>query len=368
MNVNVRVLRRIAIVGFGSAMTLGLAMPTAAVADPGTASDYGLLAAVGSDTTQDVMNGYGAILTNSDGDRLIASWDATGSSTVTTKDATSNANCTGFVRPNGSSAGRNALIASEIGTTFNGQVITDCVDLARSSAGPRSSGTTYTYVPFGVDAVTVAINTNSFLPTNYSLAVLRGIYQCSVTQIAGVAVTPVLPQSGSGTRSYWLSQMNITETDISNGLYPCLTVTVQENDGTALTGHNDYIMPFSASQYIAQGNATAIASAVPGVTVTDRHGEAILASIAGVAPVVSGVLNTSFTFVRDVYNVIPTHDLTDETFSDTFVGTDSAVCSTTVTYNGVTQRVMQWFGFGYRETTVDDSHLGCGATTLTGDS
>ncbi|GIG66409.1 hypothetical protein [Phytomonospora endophytica] len=359
------------LLGLGAAV-LSLALTASpAQADPNPAPPpYGALAGVGSDTTQDALNGFGAVLDDSGGNPILDSWDARGSSTITTKAAASNANCTGLVRPNGSSQGRDALIASENGTPWQGKTITGCVDFARSSAGPRSAGSTYTYVPFGVDAVTVAINSNSLLPTNVTFTQIQRVYQCLDTTIAGEPVTPLLIQSGSGTRQFWLAQMGITEADIAGGLYPCLedlNNTIQEHDGTVLAGHEDYILPFSVGQYIAQSNSAAIATAT-GVTVTDRRGPSTLLSIGGTAPVTGGVLNTNFPIVRDVYNVLPTADLTNPVIDANFTGNDSALCTKTVTVAGTPKRVTELFGFGYRASTVGTGKLGCGVTTLTGNS
>lgn len=360
------------ILGLGAAV-LSLALTaTPASADPNPAPPpYGQLAGAGSDTTQDALNGFAAVIDDASGNPVIDSWDARGTATITTKAAAVNPNCTGLARPNGSSQGRDALIASTDGTPWQGKTITGCVDFARSSAGPRASGTKYTYVPFGVDAVTVAINSNSLLPTNVTFTQIQRIYQCLDNNIGGEPVTPLLPQSGSGTRQFWLSKMGVTEADISGGLYPCLTDlgnTVQEHDGRVLTGHDDYILPFSVAQYLAQSNSAAIQTAT-GVTVTDRRGPATLVSINSVNPVSGGNLNTSFPIVRDVYNVIPTAKKTTAPFSTMFVGSSSALCTKTVTVGGATKRVTELFGFGHRATTVGTGtdKLGCGVDVLTGD-
>ncbi|GLZ75710.1 hypothetical protein Afil01_05170 [Actinorhabdospora filicis] len=355
------------IVGIGAAI-LSLALTASpASADPNPAPPpYGQLAGVGSDTTQDVLNGFAAVIDDASGNPVIDSWNAQGAALKTKASG-----CSNIARPNGSSQGRDALIASTDGTAWQGQTITNCVDFARSSAGPRASGTKYTYVPFGVDAVTVAINSNSLLPTNVTFTQIQRIYQCLDNNIGGEPVTPLLPQSGSGTRQFWLAKMGVTEADISGGLYPCLTDlgnTVQEHDGRVLNGHDDYILPFSVAQYLAQSNSAAIQTAT-GVSVTDRRGPAILVSVNGVNPVSSGNLNTSFPVVRDVYNVIPTAKKTTAPFSTMFVGSSSALCTKTVLVGGTAKRVTELFGFGHRATTVGTGtdKLGCGVDVLTGD-
>lgn len=343
--------------GLGAAAALFAAAGPAA-ADPAD-GDYRVLAGAGSDTTQDVLNGLGEVVV-SGGGKVIASYDARGSATIKTK-------ATGceFPRPNGSTAGRTALRASEgeNGGVFQGANVVGCVDFARSSSYPNASSPTptgsYTYVPFGVDAVTYAINTNSDLPLNLTLNQLRGIYQCTITQINGVPVTPLLIQSGSGTRQFWLQQMQITEAEIAAGDYPCLEDlgnTVQEHDGTVLTGHNEYLLPYSIAQYLAQSRAQQIEDTT-GVQVVDRRGEAILGSVDGVSPTnAAGNLNIDFPVARDVYNVVPTADLASAAIDQTFTGADSLVCQADET--------IQLFGFGFRATAVDALHNACGATDV----
>jgi ABC-type phosphate transport system substrate-binding protein len=383
----VKTFARTAVVGFAGALSLGLAAQPA-LADP-TPPEFGAIVGSGSDTTQDVINGLGAVLDDGndrDGDGnttepLIGSWDARGSANITSKDPATNANCDGdapandgFVRPNGSSQGRDALIASESGGSvlWRNETISGCLDFARSSAGPRSTGSAFTYVPFGVDAVTAAISSESLLPLDFPLEQLQGIYQCDIPDIAGVPVTPVLPQSGSGTRQFWVAAMGLTEAGIAAGDFPCLHLdeSIQEHDGRVLEGNDDWILPFSVAQYIAQGNAENI-ELETGVIVQDRRGPAVLAAIDAqpdpaphnpVQPVVGGVLNLDFPVVRDVFNVVPTADLS--TTGAAFAGATSQVCGA--------ESTIELFGFGFRGPTDPQDPAGgkrrCGATDLTGNS
>lgn len=334
---------------FCSAVALA-AFATPAMADPAPADDYRILAGVGSDTTQDVMNGLAEVVVDttdadSDGDtseKVIASWNATGTGPIKTKAAE---NCS-IARPNGSGAGRTALRNSETA----GSATAGCLDFSRSSSGPASGGTNATWVKFGVDAVTYAVADNSDLPTTLTTVELERIYKCLDTDILGTPVVPLLIQSGSGTRAFWLAQMDITEADIANGDYPCLQSlgnTVQEHNGNVLAGHPEYIMPFSIAQYIAQGNN------LPGVT--DRRGPAVLGSVQTLdenetvyPPVVDGALNVDFPYARDVYNVVPTADVAVPVIADTFIGSGSQICE-----NG---DVIELYGFGF-----DDE---CGVETV----
>jgi hypothetical protein len=329
-------------------------------ADP-AANSYPALAGVGSDTIQDVMNGMSSVIP------AIGSYDATapvGSTNTTT--ITTRSGGVAFTRPNGSGAGQNALSASIDGSAYNGVVITGDVDFARSSSGPSSSfpGTQLTFIPFARDAVSYAVNEASDFPrdipegsaaaaaTNPTALTLWNIYHCTATTYTDsntnpVTIIPLLPQSGSGTRKFWDSTFGLTE----GSLPACVTDlngTVEEHNGSALTGPGD-IMPFSISQYIAQGNWQGLPS-----TVQERRHAAALGSIDGITPyqITGGtvVQNPNFEINRLVYNVVATSRLTDPTIKATFVGSTSAVCSAT--------NIIKEYGFSTIGTL-------CGTTNLT---
>lgn len=332
-------------VGVGAIIAI-TAVSTPAFADPAPATDYRTLAGVGSDTTQDVMNGLAQAITTADGKKIIASWDARGTERIKTKDA---ARCD-ILRPNGSGAGRSALKLSET----PGSATAGCIDFARSSSSTALvEGGTGTWIPFGVDAVTYAVNENSDLPRNLTNVQLERVYQCLTDNIAGEPVTPLLIQSGSGTRAFWNQKVGITETEIANGDYPCLQSLnngVQEHDGSALEGNNNYLLPFSVAQFLAQSNAGTVVDGVT-VDVQDRRGAAVLGSVNGVSPTTAeGNLNTAFPYSRDVYNVVPTADLGAAAIDQVFTGADSLLCAKSP--------VIQAYGFGVTPA--------CGSTDLTG--
>ncbi|MFJ3581452.1 substrate-binding domain-containing protein [Streptomyces sp. NPDC090127] len=318
---NVKSRARIGAVVGAAALGLGVMAAPAAQADPAPITDYRQLTAVGSDTTQDVLNGLGNSVRDAANAKIIASWNATGSATIKTK-AT---NCV-INRPNGSSAGIDAL-RNAVDTASG------CVDVARSSRGPVDTTTTdLAFIPFAKDAVTWAKQSTSGLPSNLTQAQLKGIYECTLTSLNGVALTPILPQANSGTRQFFLSSIGVATPG------SCVTQGAQENDGTVLDSAGD-VVPYSVAQYIAQEKGS----------VVDRRGTAALGSIGGTAPRnANGTLNTSFPLARDVYNVVPTAKLTNATIAYTFVGASSKVCLDTTTLTN--------YGFG----TIAN----CGATTL----
>ncbi|WP_051741890.1 substrate-binding domain-containing protein [Streptomyces xylophagus] len=310
------------------AVALGLgALAAPAYADPSSATDYRQLAGVGSDTTQDVVNALGDAITNSSG-KVIASWNATGTTTVKTK-------ATGceIARPDGSGAGITAL-----NTALDGS--TGCVDFARSSRGPNNTTTTdLTFIPYAKDAVSWVKQDGSALPDNLTTAQLKAIYECTLTSLNGVTLTPILPQSASGTRAFFLSSIGVT----TPGSCVTSNSTIQENDGSAIDSAGD-IFPYSVAQYTAQES----------FVVDDRRGDAVLGSVNGVGARNDDLtLNLSFPYLRNVYNVVPTAKLSDSLIAATFVGTGSAVCQNT--------SVITTYGFGALGSD-------CGSTALKGES
>lgn len=304
-------------------LVLSVAATGVAIADPVGAPQFRALAGAGSDTTDFVVQGLSDVVVDGTGTKLLGNYNAQGSATIKTK-------ATGceFARPNGSTAGRNALLASlnSSSPTFG------CLDFARSSnlaLAPVPAGSELTYIPFATDSLTYAVNVNSSIPRNLSLDELKAIYRC---EVAGL--NPLIPQAGSGTRQSFLQLVGLTETtkgacvkDTNNGQ------PVQEHDGRAITGPND-IAAFSVSQYIAQSFGAQ----------ADRRGSATLGALDGKVPF---TLNTATTGARSVYNIVPTAKLTTQPTQDVFVGPSSKVCAATPT--------IQRFGFA---VAAD-----CGSTT-----
>lgn len=375
-----------------------VAMP--AQADPAS-STFGTLVGVGSDTTQDVMNGISAAIGGTNGVR-IASYDATGGQKITTRNGG-----TEIFRPNGSGNGRDVLrvaignlttVSATVNTVpyiWNGSDTSGQVDFARSSGGPTTAvaNGVVTYVPFGVDAVDYATSSNSVIPqlsigssadaisNGVGTASLWSIYNGRVTKVvtatnggaylkvvdnsyvaaAGETLTPIhayVPQAGSGTRSFWITKVGITEPQITAQTVPVSATTpggvaVQENDGTALAGDAGAIVPFSIGQWVSQANA------LPGVT--DRRNGAVLGQLEGQAPTVgsgsSFELNPAFTAItRKVFNIVPSAlaDDGDSKINWAFVGTGSLVCSQ--------EDVIKRYGFGLLTATSGPN--ACGDTSL----
>ncbi|MGW4649372.1 substrate-binding domain-containing protein [Kitasatospora sp. NPDC004289] len=303
-----------------------------AQADPSGAPVYRQLAGVGSDTTQGVMNAMANDITLG-GQKVVASYNALGTATIATKAA---AACQSVARPNGSGAGRTALVNQlNLG---NG-----CLDFARSSSLNLAAVTPgLTYVPFAVDGVTYAVSSGSEVALDLSTADLHSIYSCDPGYVGtgpNWDIKPLLPQPGSGTRAFWLTVVGITESDISANKYPCVTDTkggkkIEEHDGRVLDTKS--LVPFSIAQYIAQASST----------IADIRGSAQLGNINGVPSV---LLNSSAAATRDVYNVIPTSQVANSPWKDVFVGSNSEICKRAA--------IVKQYGFGVNANCGDISRV-----------
>ncbi|MFI2505597.1 hypothetical protein [Streptomyces sp. NPDC018972] len=331
MNVKSRV-KAGAVVG-AAALGLGL-LSSPASADPSPATDYRQLTGVGSDTTQHVMNGLSnsTAVTNAGG-KIIASWNATGTATITTK-ATG---CAGITRPNGSVLGVSALNRDLADGT-------GCIDFARSALGPvDASSTDLTWIPFARDVVTYATDLGSPLPPNLTTEQLTDIYECDSTEFPNAQ--PLLPHSGSGTRTLWLQALGMSEADVGY----CVNDDIQPNDGVQIA-NGSQLMPYSVAQWISQGKGFA--------DVPNRRGQSRVRSINGFAPITGTgpalALNTNFDakYLHDVYNVVPTENLSDAVITETFLRSNSKVCRDIDT--------IQAYGFGVITRW-------CGDTTLKGE-
>ncbi|GAB3617124.1 substrate-binding domain-containing protein [Okibacterium endophyticum] len=356
---------------------------------PASANVAGTANGEGSDTTQDVMN---AFATQSGG--TIGSWDATGAPARLTINGVT------FDRPNGSGQGVQALSAASrspqlvwgnsvvAGTTTPTPLTKNQIAFARSSSGP-AAGSGLTYIPFGTDAVTYATDGAIANLQDIPLTAptgqlsLRAIYTTSSAgasyvhngttytvgvQGSGADIVPFIPQAGSGTRSFWQTQMGgtfgsaVSDTFIAPG---GATVDVQEHNGRVTAQVPGAIAPFSIAQWVTQSNAGASGQngqpgSVAGVTVIDRRWNAALGNVNGVPATIGGNLNPNFPITRSVYNVVDTNDIgkTAQPYqvaiNNAFVGSGAGLY--TATYGG--QSLINLFGFA--------THPNAGSTTLTG--
>jgi hypothetical protein len=325
----------------GSLAAIGIVGGSPAQADPQFTSAF---VAVGSDTTQDVMNalaGYApspsltaaaaryepAIASN--GQQLI-SWNALNPADGLTDCIATKLGGPSFDRPNGSSNGRRALSRAEDGTGWGSggcagpTDVGGLVDVARSSSGPASgdTGTDLTYSVLGRDAVSVAFyragvagntinpltSTSSQVKSRWTRAEITALFSgtgAAVTLTADDGVTPVSVlacgiQTGSGTYSFTRGVYNVTagQEDTATGTCNALGTgeRLQENDALGLKGKGDaapantqVVVGFSAGAYIAKSNGVAVpdpqANAVGLAAITnDGAGNNIGLAYTGTAP------------------------------------------------------------------------------------
>ena len=290
----------------------GLAFSSAS-AEP-VANSYVL---VGSDTLQDstnaLTNGTGAsgsfvrVLSNG---ASLGNFDAFGGAAIQTKP-----NGPFFGRPAGSGAGVTALRASITGNPYTAggtnttpaKVITGQVDIARSSSGPGSNANAagqLLYVPYARDAVAYAYKGGTAAWANLTPAQLKQIFDGTLTTIDGVAIKPRLPQTGSGTRNFFLPAIGYASgTTVAPGVSDVGNAT-PENDASVLAGGD--IIPFSVASWVAQANG------VTGVNSTTTTGVHLGSPIAGNAPytgtapslVPNATYYASTSFGRDTYLVV----------------------------------------------------------------
>ncbi|MFJ9838911.1 PstS family phosphate ABC transporter substrate-binding protein [Kitasatospora sp. NPDC101155] len=267
-----------------------------ALADPTVTPAAQDIVGVGSDTIQALLNqfstDYNASLGSGSTAPHLYSWDATGSSPITTK-----VGATSIARPNGSGAGIKALVANTSAT----------VDFARSSRGPQPTDAHgLDFVTLAKDAVTWSAKSGGDAPAQLTPAQLNAIYSCTTTNwqqidpsLPNATIKPFLPQADSGTRAFFL-------TAISNPtLGQCVTTGPEENEGTDQALNNpDVVFPYSVAHYIGQ-------TAGGHGTTTDAPGNLTLRNVvvngATLTPVTSNQINTDFAnsqFGRVVYNVV----------------------------------------------------------------
>jgi ABC-type phosphate transport system substrate-binding protein len=269
----------------GASAILSLALGGTAVADPnlnnagqslpGFLPDSNDVVGTGSDTTQYVINTAAQSQAASNPSVRIASFNAfkpgTESAPVTGDTITIRTPSTTIARPNGSSAGINQLIS------------TSTLDYARSSRfrdATKPAEADLYFIPVLTDGLSYVTHKSTVATDpirNLDATELAAIYRCTVT-----TYHPKLPQAGSGTRSYFLAQIGVTEAEVGT----CVDKNVQEHDPAPVASDPLAIAPFSTARYSTNPVNT---SNPPSNTVT----------IAATAPT-AGV----FYVERTVYNVV----------------------------------------------------------------
>jgi ABC-type phosphate transport system substrate-binding protein len=365
-----------------AAVTMAVA-PAMADPNPGTVPKPNNIVGVGSDTIQNVMDQFSHDYNATHTANKLYSWDATNPKTGAVGDSiVTKSGCAAIPRPDGSSAGITAL------TTENAKTSGDpCMDFARSSRDRTATDPPYAsggiaFVDLAGDAVTWAANSTTNAPANLTTAQLVKIYECTDTnwsQVGGKSGTikAFLPQSGSGTRAFFLTALGGGVTPITPG--PCVSspATLEENEGVnPLLAGPDTIFPFSIGKWIAEADhsATCFNKACTansaGKVCTPKsgqnlygcntHGTMVLEKLNGKAPTTgsgtSQKINSGFSaaFIRTLFEVVPyTASTTDHisTKLEPFFGHKGWVCA-----NGTAKTDLLDYGFIVHTATCGNTH------------
>lgn len=368
-----------------------------AAADP---QQFNAIVGVGSHTLQDVFGAFAGfdngiqykplLGSPSAGSTQVASWDPLGSATngggpcISPKAPGSSIN-----RPRGGLAGLRALSRAIDGTGWgdttcgpnnSGKPVSGLIDFARSVVGPSvgDTGTALTYIPFARDALTFGWYANgvSAPVSTLTRANLQSLFSTGPAIINGVNVVPCGLPAESDSYLLWQAITGASPSSEAAATATCNNATttpepdgrVEPNNGAQLKAKGDalvgseVIVAFSAGQFIAQNNGTAVSTLVPGVDLgavsDDGNGSNLGKPYKGAlgGPTDPALIFYSNpTFGMDVYVVLDTLAATgpgNQGIKTLFVGASSAICS------GFAQNVVNLFGFL--------SASSCGATTLQG--
>jgi ABC-type phosphate transport system substrate-binding protein len=195
-------------------------------------------------------------------------WNASGSATIATK-----AGCKPIARPNGSGAGLKAL---DNNTKDPAKPAYYCIDFDRSSSGRGTTSPPFapggvTYIALAEDAVTYASRDvgATYVPKGLTIAQLNAIFGCTVTnwkQVGGPnqPIHAYLPQSGSGTLTFFLKKIGLTN---AGGCVSDLKGTLEENQGqSSVFNDPGAIFIYSVGDWIAQKYHSAACGAKPTTT------------------------------------------------------------------------------------------------------
>lgn len=275
-------------VALAGVLAASLAGPAAADATPQPKDVVG----VGSDTTQFAVNyladgvvsgvfspGFNSTAA---GARLV-SFDAL--VTGNTNQIVLKAGTAAINRPNGSGAGKLLLYGTGNNTNVN---------FARSSSGPSAAENTggLWHVPFAVDGLKLVTATTSNAPTAITPAQMVDIYKGTITnwnQIGGASgvIVPYIPQTGSGTRTFFDAQLKAANGNVAVVPGPNVKVS-QEHDPTVVAADPNAVAPFSTGRF----------ASVTGIKLVNGAG--------------------SFTAERALYNVVRGADRTQPWFTSMF--------------------------------------------------
>jgi ABC-type phosphate transport system substrate-binding protein len=306
MRKTIRVTGAVAAAAAG-ALALSMVVTGPASADPSFTPDADDIVGVGSNTTEFLMQAL-ADKFNADGiggAKRMASFNAEGSATIVLRQGSSP-----ITRPNGSSAGIDELQANPD------------VSFARSSRGPGASGDEGTsFYPYAKDKLSyVYAKPTSNVDPNLAASDLFDIYTCGKTdwsdfgQPAG-HIQALVPQAGSGTRSFFLASIGETEAQLQAAIAQpdgvCSVTEVEEHNPKPIEGKPNALAPFSGARFH---------------TLAPKDKKKLTYAADQGAP---------FNVTRNVYNVIRTADASS---LDQFFNTSSWLCKSAAAKKIITQQ------------------------------
>ncbi|HEV2796977.1 MAG TPA: Ig-like domain repeat protein [Nocardioides sp.] len=233
-----------------------LAVAAPAQADPSVVPDADDIVGVGSDTSMFALSyladGHGGVAgyNGSNPARRLVSFDAktfaadgvtqTNSTTVTLR-----AGSAAITRPNGSTEGKNLLR-----TGGNPDV-----SYARSSSAISSAEASDGLVgfPFAKDTLAMATAKTSNAPAALTEAQIVDIYEGDLTDWAAIGgssgqIKAYIPQAGSGTRSFFVSELKRMNGGVDVVINNSKVTPVQEHSDAAIKDDPNAVAPFSVGR------------------------------------------------------------------------------------------------------------------------
>lgn len=171
----------------------------------------------------------------------VASFSATGGGNITLPSGD-------IARPNGSGAGKALLYGAGNNTDIDFARSSSAISATEAAAGLQA-------FPFALDTLAMAVSnsTPSNAPASLTGAQILAIYKGDVTNWSQIdasksgVIAPKVPQAGSGTRSFFLAQLQA----LNGGTAVTLAASVaevQEHDDTLIKNDANAIGPFSVGR------------------------------------------------------------------------------------------------------------------------
>ncbi|GGD07757.1 Ig-like domain repeat protein [Nocardioides daphniae] len=150
-----------------------------------------------------------------------------------------------ITRPNGSGAGKSLL---------HGAGNNPDVDYARSSSGLNAAekSANLQAFPFAKDTLGMAVAATSNAPVTLTPAQIVGIYAGDITDWSAVGgkagtIVPLIPQAGSGTRSFFEGELTTMNSGVKVTLSKAVK-EVQEHDDSPVKDDPNAVAPFSVGR------------------------------------------------------------------------------------------------------------------------